>query len=87
MFFADPLSLLSLAQYASLCAELTVFPEGAEGIFRRYGLDSDEKRAAVDAAWKERLRNDPEVYEAWQELYRRYHAHWAKQGTAPQSSR
>ncbi len=76
---AEPLHVLSLAQYASLCVELAVFPEEAEGIFRRYGLDAGEKRSAIDAAWKERLRNEPAEYEAWQELYRRYHAHWAKQ--------
>lgn len=75
----QPLNVLSLAQYASLCAELAVFPEKTEGIFWRYGLGADEKRSAVDAAWKERLRHEPAAYDAWQELYRRYHAHWTKQ--------
>jgi hypothetical protein len=81
---AEPLNVLSLAQYASLCAELTVFPEHMEETFRRYGLDTGEKRSAIDAAWKERLRLEPAEYAAWQDLYRRYHAHWTKQGTPPQ---
>jgi hypothetical protein len=80
---AEPHNVLSLAQYASLCAELAVFPEETEGTFWRYGLDTDEKRSAVDAAWKERLRREPAEYEAWQELYRRYHAYWTEQGTSP----
>lgn len=83
-FVAEPQNELSLAQYASLCAELSVFPEETERVFRRYGLDADEKRSAVDAAWKKRLRHEPAEYEAWQELYRRYHAHWTKQRTSPQ---
>jgi hypothetical protein len=75
--------VLSPAQYASLCAELAVFPRSAEAIFRRYGLDTGEKRSAVDAAWKERFRRDRVEYGAWQEIYRRYHAYWAKRGTPP----
>jgi hypothetical protein len=82
-FVAEPLNVLSLAQYASLCAELTVFPEKSEEIFWRYGLDTSEKRSAVDAVWKERLRHERAVYDAWQELYRRYRAHWMSQGTPP----
>ncbi|WP_437312627.1 hypothetical protein [Sorangium sp. So ce385] len=71
---------LSLAQYASLCAELAVFPRAAEAIFRRYGLESQQARAAVDAAWKERLGRDAGAYGAWQEMYRRYHAYWTQRG-------
>jgi hypothetical protein len=77
---AEPLEVLSLAQYASLCAELAASPKSAEAIFRRYGLDTREKRSAVDAAWKERLGRDPAEYASWQEMYRRYQAYWTKQG-------
>ncbi len=46
----DPLEIaLPLAKYASLCAELALFPHEAEAIFRRYGLERVEERAAVDA--------------------------------------
>ncbi|WP_044985968.1 hypothetical protein [Sorangium cellulosum] len=74
-------TILSLAQYASLCAELAVFPWATEAIFQRYGLDTGEKRHAVDAAWKERLRRDRGQYESWQQMYRNYHDYWTKRGT------
>lgn len=77
---AEQPKLLPIAQYASLCAELSVFPEASERIFHRYGLDTDDKRAAVDAAWKERLRLDPAEYNRWQELYQRYRSLWMQHG-------
>ncbi|WP_437972225.1 hypothetical protein WMF04_24300 [Sorangium sp. So ce260] len=73
--------VLPLAQYAALCAELAVCPDDAEETFRRYGLGSGDRRSSIDAAWKERLRNSPADYARWQEMYRRYHAHFTKQGT------
>jgi hypothetical protein len=73
-------NVLSLAQYASLCAELAVFPWAAEAIFQRYGLEVRETRYAVDAAWKERLRCDRGQHEAWQQMYRSYHDYWTKRG-------
>jgi hypothetical protein len=53
-----------MAHYASLCAEL------AEVIFQRYGLESQEKRDAVDTAWQARLREDERQYMAWEEMHR-----------------
>jgi len=58
-----------LSTYASLCAELAVFPRDAEAIFAKYGLASKEKRASVDDGWKGRLRADPALYAEWQRLY------------------
>ncbi|WP_437875238.1 hypothetical protein [Sorangium sp. So ce513] len=75
-------AVLSLPEYAALCAELALSPGAAEAIFRRYGLDSSERRSAVDAAWKERLSKHPAEYAKWQEMYRHYHAHFAKRGTS-----
>ncbi|XXX74138.1 hypothetical protein WMF30_41485 [Sorangium sp. So ce134] len=78
----EPIAIvLPLAQYAALCAELALSPDAAEEIFRRYGLGSSEQRSAVDAAWKERLSKHPAEYAKWQEMYRRYYAHFAKRGT------
>ncbi|WP_437631290.1 hypothetical protein [Sorangium sp. So ce854] len=74
-------AVLSLPQYAALCAELALSPDAAEAIFQRYGLDSSERRSAVDAAWKERLSKQSAEYAQWQEMYRHYHAHFAKRGT------
>jgi len=76
-------AVLPLARYASLCAELAVFPQASEVIFQRYGLESQQKRAAVDAAWKERLHGDEKQYMAWEEMYRRYYVYWTKRGTSP----
>ncbi|KYG10925.1 hypothetical protein BE21_09550 [Sorangium cellulosum] len=73
--------VLPLAQYAALCAELALSPSAVEAIFRRYGLDSDERRSTIDAAWKERLSKHPAEYAKWQELFRLYHAHFAKRDT------
>ncbi|MDC3956960.1 hypothetical protein KEG38_24075 [Polyangium jinanense] len=65
---------LTLEAHASLCAELARFPRDTEKIFARYGLASLEKRRAVDEAWKERLRQEPRLYQEWQQLYRRFFA-------------
>ncbi|WP_437277845.1 hypothetical protein WME90_42530 [Sorangium sp. So ce375] len=81
---SEPLeTILPLAQYAALCAELALCPTTAEEIFRRYGLGSGEMRSAVDAAWKERLREHPAEYSRWQDMYQRYYAHFARRGAPP----
>ena len=71
---------LPLQAYAALCAELAVFPDTAEATFARYGLGDPAKRAAVDAAWKERLRRDDAEYAVWRDLYRRYLSYWMHRG-------
>ncbi|WP_438040153.1 hypothetical protein [Sorangium sp. So ce128] len=76
-------TILPLAQYAALCAELALCPTTAEEIFRRYGLGSGEMRSAVDSAWKERLRGNPAEYSRWQDMYQRYYAHFARRGAPP----
>ncbi|WP_437913590.1 hypothetical protein WME73_45020 [Sorangium sp. So ce302] len=76
---SEPLeTILPLARYAALCAELALSPAMAESIFQRYGLGSGEMRSAVDAAWKERLREHPAEYARWQDMYQRYYAHFAR---------
>jgi hypothetical protein len=80
----DPASpLLTLEQYAALCAELAVFPAASESIFQRYGLTDEDRRSAVDAAWKARLVHQPSRYREWQELYLRYYTYWTSRGTLP----
>ncbi|WP_437991320.1 hypothetical protein [Sorangium sp. So ce145] len=77
----EPLeTILPLAQYAALCAELALSPAMAESIFQRYGLGSSEVRSVVDAAWKERLRGSSAEYARWQDMYQRYYAHFARRG-------
>lgn len=77
-----PDAMLSLVQYASLCAELAVFPDEGEATFRKYGLESQEKRSAVDAWWKRQLRENQLQHAAWQEAYRHYHSYWLKRAAA-----
>lgn len=72
--------VLSLAHYAALCVELAVTPEVRAAIFERYGLGDPAKRAAVDAAWKERLRSNPAEYGQWQEMYGRWYELRRQQG-------
>jgi hypothetical protein len=64
----------TLAQYAALCAELTMFPAASEQTFVRYGLADVRRRVAVDLAWQERLRRDPGEYAEWQRLYQGHQA-------------
>ncbi len=66
---------LTLAQFASLCAELAAFPHGAEQVFRRYGLASRRARLRTNLMWKERLQRNPSEYLEWQRLYQIYQAH------------
>jgi hypothetical protein len=72
--------VLTLEQYASLCVDLALQPDGADDTITRYGL-TDDARRAEDAAWRVRLGIDPEqlerfqhaaaVYRAWREKVRR----------------
>jgi hypothetical protein len=68
---------LTLQQYASLCAELSVLPQQTEQVFRRHGLESPQRRGRVDAFWRERLKTDPAAYREWQALYQHYRVYWA----------
>ncbi len=74
---SDSAPELTLEQYASLCAELAVFPPHVEAIFQRYGLMSLQSRLTVDLTWRERLRRDVARHHAWQSLYQRYQTYWA----------
>jgi hypothetical protein len=67
---------LTMAQYASLCAELSVFPAASEKTFVSYGLMSAQDRTRVDAYWKQRLASSPEEYRQWQGFYQRFHIYW-----------
>ena len=68
---------LTLAQYASLCAEFAVFPHEVVRIAQRYGLGSLHEKRALDLVWHERLGRNATEYHAWQALVPRYEAYWA----------
>lgn len=74
---SGPASGLTLEQYASLCAELAVFPQQVEMIFRKYGIASLRERLTLDLAWQERLRHNLLEYVEWHEFYQRYQTYWA----------
>jgi len=69
---------LTLAHYAALCAELDVAPEDAVAIFIKYGLANDERRARIDALWRERLETRTTTYAEWRQLYRHFREHFVQ---------
>ena len=69
---------LTLEQYATLCAEIAVFPGRTEAIFAQYGLAARQDRLTADAAWQEKLRADNALMARWQALYLHYHEHYAR---------
>lgn len=75
---AAPLPTLTLQQYASLCAELAVFPDRTEAVFLRYKLGNLRDRLAVDLSWQERLRRNPDEHQGWQKLYLRWVEHFER---------
>ena len=75
---AVPMTDLTLEQYASMCAELAVFPDRSEAVFAKYGLADGRRRAAVDAAWKQRLSRYPSERAEWERRYLQYEASWRR---------
>jgi hypothetical protein len=73
---------LTLAQYASLWAELAVHPERAPAVLRRYGVPGDEGRKLLNEAWGRRFVKAPELRRTWMGLCARYREWLAKQGVS-----
>lgn len=62
---------LTLPQYASLCVELTMYPQTTEAIRVRYGFD----QAMLDREhheWRWRFEQDPTLYQQYGALFQRY---------------
>jgi hypothetical protein len=78
---AVPVPALSLAHYASLCAEMAVWPEYPDEVRRRYQVSSRAVHEALDAEWRERAARDPGV---GAELARRYgeYVRWLRERRA-----
>jgi hypothetical protein len=68
---------LTLATYASLCAELEVFPEAADRAYGKYGLHNLTARDAERASWEAHLARSPEARAEWQEHYAQFLNHWS----------
>jgi hypothetical protein len=71
---------LPLETYASLCAELSVFPERTPEILAKYGIRDEEARVALDADWKARLSAHPDTCEEWRSRCASYEA-WLRKGS------
>ena len=69
---------LPLQSYASLCAELTVYPERTAEILGKYGIKDDEARLALDTDWRARLANHADTRQTWQGLRAQYEG-WLRQ--------
>ena len=70
----SPPYAFSLAEYASLCAELAAARETVEATFARYGLSNPEVRRAVDTTWRARFARHPTEYACWHQLFAYYRA-------------
>jgi hypothetical protein len=69
---------LPLQSYASLCAELTVYPERAAEILGKHGIKDDQARRALDADWRARLAEHADTREAWRGMCAQYEG-WFRQ--------
>lgn len=68
---------LTLATYASLCAELEVFPDAADRAYGKYGLNTPLAREAERASWEAHLGANPEARAEWKEHYEQFLNHWS----------
>lgn len=71
---------LTLQQYASLWAELAMYPERVGAVLRRYGLPDEEARKKLNEAWGRRFLKEPAMRRSWMELCARYREWLQKQG-------
>lgn len=63
---AVPLPDLTLDAYASLCAELSVFPANAADILRKYGVADDRVKRGLDQRWQDLFTTAPPLRDEWQ---------------------
>lgn len=71
---------LALETYASLCAELRVYPQRASEILRKYRIADEEARRALDAEWQARMSGQPATRAEWQRLCATYEG-WLRNGS------
>lgn len=57
---------LTLQQYASLCAELAVYPERADSIRLKYRVGDAQAMAALEGVWRDRFARDAAARADWQ---------------------
>lgn len=69
---------LTLAQHASLSAELSVHPDQAAAILTKYRIDGDDGRRRATEAWNAVLLRDPALRARWMQLTAEFRA-WLTQ--------
>ncbi len=73
------LEMLSIEQYASLCAELAAHPERQASVLLRYGVD-DNTFDILESAWSEHLQGDSTALQRFNQLLDSYRAWLNSQG-------
>jgi hypothetical protein len=68
-----PAPTLTLQQYASLSAELSVAPESAATL-SRYGIPDAAARRELDRTWAARFTSEPDLRRQWETLFNQYRA-------------
>jgi hypothetical protein len=69
---------MPLQRYASLCAEISVFPEQTAALVKKYGLRDEASWHATDEEWRARLARVPETRAAWQQHFTTFQ-NWLRQ--------
>jgi hypothetical protein len=77
----EPAVLLTVEQYASLCAELTIAPAQIVSTLRAYGVHDERALERMNAAYARRFCNHPDERARWSDLYGRY-VEWLRAGGA-----
>jgi hypothetical protein len=70
---------MQLETYASLGAELSVYPEKAAQILPRYGVADERVRAALEHEWRARFAAHPETLREWHKLFSEFREWLLKQ--------
>lgn len=74
--------LLSLTQYASLCAELAYRPAAHAEVLARYGVSTPEQHAALKAQFDAQMAGDANTRSEFEQLVSTYLS-WLKQQGSP----
>jgi hypothetical protein len=69
---AESVHGFTVQQYASLWAEIAVYPDRTSAILARYGLPSEEAHKKLNDAWATRFIKNPALRRAWMELCTQY---------------
>ena len=72
-----PIPQLTLHEYASLRAELSVSPERTDAILREYRVMNPAVRGALEEHWRAELAASPEMRATFEQAFARY-AEWLR---------